>query len=409
MTDSRVHRLVIAGAGVAGIEALLALHAMAGDRVQTTVVSPEPDFSFRAHSVEEPFAGPAARRWSVADICADHDAAYLPAALTAVDADAGRVTTDDGGELAFDSLLVAVGARHERFLEGHAVVFAGDRDAEAMHGLIQDIELGDAKRVAFVVPAGVTWPLPLYELALMTAERAREMCQDDLKLMLLTPEELPLGVLGGVASAALSSALDRADIEVLTGSYVRRIIGGSILVDPSGVMIPVDRIVAVPRLSGPRVPGLPADEHGFIHADRYCRVHRVPGAFAAGDGTTYPIKQGGLAAQQANVAALGIAERAGADVTPKPFDPTLRVKLLTGTRAKYLRDALGPDGGEETSTASDHALWWPPSKVAAPHLSAYLAALEAGTAPPHAGTSPPVAIHAQGDPDGGVELLGSST
>jgi sulfide:quinone oxidoreductase len=407
MTESRTHRLVIAGAGVAGIEALIAVHALAGDRVQTTVVAPDPHFSIQAQSVEEPFARAAARRWSVAEICAEHGAAYVAASVTDVAADAGRLTTDDGRELAFDSLLVAVGARRERVLEGHAVVFAGDRDAEAMHGLIEDIELGYAKRIAFVVPAGVTWPLPLYELALMTAERAREMCQDDVKLICVTPEERPLGVLGQVASGALQNALDTAGIETRTASYVRRVLGGSILVDPSGVMIPVDRVVAVPRLSGPRVPGLPSDEHGFIHVDNYCAVHRTPRVFAAGDGTTYPIKQGGLAAQQAGVAALGIARRAGVDVTPEPFDPTLRVKLLTGTRVKYLREALAV--GEEASTASDHTLWWPPSKVAAPHLSAYLEAREAGTTPPQAGAAPPATIHAQGDPDGGIELLERST
>jgi sulfide:quinone oxidoreductase len=381
MTDSRSHRLVIAGAGVAGIEALLAVHALAGDRVETTVVSPDPDFVFQAHSVGEPFARPAARRWSVADMCAAHGATYVAAAVTEVDADAGRLTTDDGGELAFDSLLVAIGADRQRVLEGHAIVFAGDRDAEAMHGLIQDIEAGYAKRIAFVVPAGVTWPLPLYELALMTAERARETCQDDVKLLFVTPEELPLGVLGRVASGAVQAALHKAGIQILTAAYVRRVIGGSILVDPSGVMIPVDRVVAVPLLRGPAVTGLPMDEHGFVHTDQYCRVHRTPGVFAAGDGTTFPIKQGGLAAQEANVAALGIAERAGVDVTPTPFDPTLRVKLLTGTGAKYLREALA--GGEEASTASDHTLWWPPSKVVAPHLSAYLAAGEVGMAPTH--------------------------
>jgi sulfide:quinone oxidoreductase len=347
MADSGTHRLVIAGAGVAGIEALIALHALAGDRVNTTVVSPDPHFSLQADSVEEPFARPPARRCSVADVCAAHGATYVPAALTAVDADARRVTTDDGGELAFDSLLVAVGARRERVLEGHAVVFAGDRDAEAMHGLIQDIELGYAKRVAFVVPAGVSWPLPLYELALMTAERAREMCQDDVKLLVVTPEELPLGVLGRVASGAVQAALHKADIEMLTASHVRGVIGGSIFVDPSGVMIPVDRVVAVPRLTGPRVPGLPADEHGFIHVDPYCRVQGTRGLFAAGDGTTCPIKQGGLAAQQAAVAALGIAQRAGIAVAAHPFDPALHVELLTRTH-----------------------------RVAAPHLSAYLAALE---------------------------------
>ena len=68
-----------------------------------------------------------------------------------------------------------------------------------MHGLIQDVEGGYAKSIAFVVPPGVTWALPLYELALMTAERAYSV-NTDVELTLVTPEDEPLGVFGREAS-----------------------------------------------------------------------------------------------------------------------------------------------------------------------------------------------------------------
>ena len=50
------HRVVVAGGGVAGLEALLALHALAGDKVDLTLVSPTPDFVYRPLAVAEPFA-----------------------------------------------------------------------------------------------------------------------------------------------------------------------------------------------------------------------------------------------------------------------------------------------------------------------------------------------------------------
>ncbi len=404
MTSSSPHRVLIAGAGVAGLEALISLHGLAGDRIETTVLAPDPVFLFQAQSVEEPFARPAAQRWSVPDMCAAHDAAYIPASVTAVDAGLGFVTTSEGDRLAFDSLLVAVGARRQRGFEAKAIVFTGDREAEAMHGLIQDVEAGYAKRIAFVVPRGVTWPLPLYELALMTAERAAEMGQE-VRLVFVTPEELPLVIFGQRASGAVAAALEDAGIELKSHAHVRESGDGNVLLDPAGERLAVDRVVTVPILRGPGITGVTSDDDGFVRIDDHCRVRGLSNVFAAGDGTVVAVKQGGLAAQQADVAALAIAQRAGADVEPIAFEPELRAKLLTGSRAKYLRRALEPDGGDASSTAADHTLWWPPSKVAAPHLAAYLDAVERGAPPPNPGTAGPAVIHAQGDPAGGVELL----
>jgi sulfide:quinone oxidoreductase len=178
-----------------------------------------------------------------------------------------------------------------------------------------------------------------------------------------------------------------------------------VLLEPDGERLVVDRVVTVPILRGPGITGVTSDDDGFVRVDDHCHVRGASNVFAAGDGTVAPVKQGGLAAQQADVAALAIAHRAGADVEPITFEPMLRAKLLTGTRAKYLRRALSPDGGDASSVAADHTLWWPPSKVAAPHLAAYMDAVETGAPPPDPGTARPAVIHAEGDPEGGIELL----
>ena len=93
--------------------------------------------------------------------------------------------------------------------------------------------------------------------------------------------------------------------------------------------------------------------------------------FAAGDATTFPVKQGGLAAQQADAVAEAIAASAGEDIDPQPFRPILRGVLLTGGPARYLRADISGAGGDD-SILSEEALWWPPNKLSGRYLAPYL-------------------------------------
>jgi sulfide:quinone oxidoreductase len=99
----------------------------------------------------------------------------------------------------------------------------------------------------------------------------------------------------------------------------------------------------------------------------------LDGVFAAGDATSFPVKQGGLAAQQADAVAEMIAAAVGVDIEPQPFRPILRGLLLTGGPPRYLdleADISGSAGNE--STISEEALWWPPDKLAGRYLAPYL-------------------------------------
>src|SRR4051794_18468732 len=103
--------VVIAGAGVAGLEALIALRALAGDRVTITLLAPEHDFVYRPLSVGEPFALGAARRIPVAELTREFKLDLCRDALASVDTDAHTVTLDNGDELHYDKLIVATGAQ----------------------------------------------------------------------------------------------------------------------------------------------------------------------------------------------------------------------------------------------------------------------------------------------------------
>jgi hypothetical protein len=100
-------------------------------------------------------------------------------------------------------------------------------------------------------------------------------------------------------------------------------------------------------------------------------VAGLEAVWAAGDATWFPIKQGGLAAQQADTAARAIAARAGAHVPIEPFEPVLRGALITGEAPEFLRRSIG--GRAPGLAAVGHALWWPPTKLAGKYLGPYIA------------------------------------
>jgi sulfide:quinone oxidoreductase len=146
---------------------------------------------------------------------------------------------------------------------------------------------------------------------------------------------------------------------------------GWLEISPGGQRLAVDRVVTEPRLVGPRLRGLPSGRDGFLHTDAHGRLAGLDGVFAAGDATTFPIKQGGLAAQQADAVAEAIAASVGADIDPQPFRPVLRGVLVTGGPARYLRTDISGGAGDD-STISGQALWWPPDKIAGRYLAPYL-------------------------------------
>jgi sulfide:quinone oxidoreductase len=358
------------------MEAALALRELGGEHLSIAMLTPEDHFEIRALSVRDPFGHAPPQRHALAELAQDAGFELLHGALASVDADARTVVDDAGTSHAYDALLVCVGARPRRALE-HTTTFAGPQDAEAVHGVLQDLEEGAAKRVAFVVPPGASWSLPMYELALMTAERVRSLGLDEVAIMVVTPERSPLELFGPEASAAVGELLSDRGVALLNSTAVgpeTRVPA----IDAAGRALPVDRIVALPVLEGPAIAGLPADEHGFLPVDDLAQVRGVERVWAAGDGTDFTIKQGGVAAQMADTAATGIAAAAGAGIAPTPFRPVLRGILLTGDAPTWLRTEA--DGSDPVSAVAEHALWWPPTKVAGPRLAPFLWRREEGEA-----------------------------
>ena len=379
--SERPTRVLIAGGGVAALELMLALRALAEERVEIDLLSAEQEFVYRPLAVAEPFDVGKAHRFDLASIAHDRGARVRLGALAGVDAERRHALTDDGHELDFDVLAIAVGARPRAALRG-ALTFADEESRRAFRGLLGELGPAGIERLAFAVPGGPIWALPLYELALMTATYAAARGLD-VRITLVTPEEAPLGLFGRRASNAIRALLGERGIAVRTGAHPTLVQDGRLLVTP-GQPVAADRVVTLPVLEGPRLPGVPHDAGGFIPTDPYGRVEGLADVYAAGDATTFPIKQGGIATQQADAVAKSIAAIAGAPVTPEPLRPVLRGLLLTGNVPGYLQADLRSGQGE-ASMMDMEPLWWPPSKIAGQYLSRYIATLVAAERPPEGG------------------------
>ena len=382
--DSRL-RVLIAGGGIAAMEALLALRSLAGHLVSVTVLAPEPELVYRPVTVAEAFGRAEARNYQVADIVADQRAELVQDSLEQVDSGTHTVVSGSGARIPYDALLVATGARATVALPG-ALTFGGRSDVAQLRALLCELAEGRARAVAFVLAREQVWALPLYELALMTAMHLREHASGG-RVIIVTPAEEPLELFGPEASRALRPMLAALEI-TLRCSSMPALVRHRELVLAGGAVMFADRVVTLPLLVGPRVSGLPADADGFIPVDRHGHVAGLDDVYAAGDVTSFPLKQGGLAAQQADAVAEVIVAGAGAAIMPMPFRPVLRGVLMTAGAPLYLRSephrvpaqtsvAIDePDHRRSraaVSAASGQPLWWPPAKIAARYLAPYLA------------------------------------
>jgi sulfide:quinone oxidoreductase len=357
---SQPARVLVAGGGLAGVETVLALHKTARHRAEVELLAPDRELLYRPLLVAEPFGAGSVQRFPLEQIVDDQGARLRTGRLVAVDVSAHAALDDSGERLPYDALVVATGARTAEAVPG-ALAFDGPRAVEPMRDLVERATRGGLATLAFALPEPAAgWPLPLYELALMTAARAPAV-----EIVLATAERAPLEMFGHEASESVRRRLEAAGIQLRTGTTPLEFAGGQLRL-ADGDLIAADAAVALPRLEGEPIEGLPHTAGGFLPIDERCRVVGAADVYAVGDIAAFPLKQGGLAVRQAQTVADHVAARAGAPVRPEPFEPLLRGMLLTGAAPSYLQSGPGE------SLAADAPLWWPPTKVADSYLLPYL-------------------------------------
>jgi sulfide:quinone oxidoreductase len=336
-------RVVIAGGGVAGLEVLMALYSLAGDRVALTLVAPEDQFVYRPLAVDGTFAVDRMREAPLRTAASHADATFVSDIIETANPERKRATTSAGEQLEYDALVLALGANT---LPGLSNVLTWDdrSDADVLGGLLQDVEEGYTRRLAVVIPPGPGWPLRGYELALLVKLEASSMSVD-IEMTIVSPDPPPLALLGERAVELVSKELEQAGIAVASAAHIDVVTANplAIVLQPSGERIEVDRAIALPVLQGRAVRGVPATSDGFVEVDEHCRARGLDAVWAVGDCTAFPVKSGGFAAEQADVAAEDIAAAAGAPVEARTFDASLREDLAGLPAGRFLEEWLAAD------------------------------------------------------------------
>lgn len=369
-------KVLIVGGGVGAVEAAIALHKLAAGRARVEICAGRGDFIYRPFAVGEPYGASRVLRYDLEQIAARCEADFRLENVGWIDPALRCAHTHDGNELSFDHLIVACGARLLWSVPG-ATTFWGVADQGETQEVVSRLREGRLRRLVFTMPGGQGWALPVYELALLAATELDRAGIDDTKLTVVTPEDGPLLIFGRRASEQVAALLAEHRIEVIAGTHPVKYERGALAIVP-GEEIEADAVVSLPRLEGRRIEGLPYDPAGFIPVDEHSRVVGLDRVYAVGDVTNFPIKQGGIATQQADVAVEAIAAELGCEVEAKPLDPVLRGVLWTGAKPRYLFGWLGGGHGE-TSVAGERPPWPVdnPSKLVGRFLTPFLAEMSA--------------------------------
>ena len=370
------HRVLIAGSGVAAVEAVLALRHMAGRGFEIELLAPEHALEHRPASVATPFGLAAPPPLDMQDLAERYAVTLVTGELASVDVAARTAHLTSGEARPYDHLLIAVGATTESALKG-SLVFRGPHDVPMIEWVLGEAGRGHRRNIVVVVPRATTWALPAYELAIMARSALRAV--PEASVTLVTAEREPLWIFGDEAASALCALLAERDIALYTGTVGAHLTDDVLWLE-SGDALMADTVISLPRLRGPAV-ARPSERRarGSSRPTPTGTSWALDRVLAAGDATGFPIKQGGLATQQADAAAATIAQELGARVEPRPFAPVLRGLLLTGGAPLYLRAELDARGERHVAHArrlrgevSSRALWYPPGKVAGRYLAPYL-------------------------------------
>ncbi len=343
-----------------------------------TILAPDERFVHRPLSTKEPFDPDPALTRPLGLLVAAAGATLRRGRLAEVRPDSRSVVTGDGETIGYDTLIVAVGARTVPALGPPAITFSGASDAAAVREMVDDVArtalAGRDVALAFVVPPGPGWDLPAYELSLASAHALELAGATPLaRVLLVTPERRPLEIMGDVPSDAVAKDLAAARVEFVPDADVRDYDGAE-LHAAAGRRIHADRVVALPHFTGPGIAGLPRDPQGFVPAT--WTDSRVPGlerVFVIGDAGGFPVKQGGLACQQAQLAAHAICVALGIESDLEAWEPALRVAMWNGEGHRYMRVDLGGGHSESVGVTSDREeLWTPGEKIAGRFLPGLL-------------------------------------
>jgi sulfide:quinone oxidoreductase len=357
-------RVAIIGGGVAALEAMLALNRLSYSGADVHLFSPRDRFVLKPLAVSSGFGRGDLLSFDLSRLAGSARATFRNLGVSEVDAPGQKIRLADGSWFEYDYLIAAQGTESSEAVPG-ATTYRWSAGNEAVRAELAGLRDKEQARVVVTAPEGAAWPLPTYELALLISEELGEGAS----VSIVTPEEMPLGLFGAADSAKVAELLKEQNVETILGSAPAECRDGA-LVTSDGRRVEADLVLALPRLSGRRIPGLPCDSNGFIPVDEFGRIHDHTREFAAGDVTSFPVKFGGLAAAQADIVATAIAADAWGGLPPQPFKPVYRALLVTAGGLV----GLGPGVEDHGAHGRD-----PAEKVYGRYLMPFLKAADAAT------------------------------
>jgi sulfide:quinone oxidoreductase len=135
MAGNGRQRVLIAGGGVAALEAALALRHHAADLASVELLAPSPYFTYQPLSVAEPFGLGEPMRLELDAVAHRLGAHRTPGGLTGIEYWRHVAHTSKNIELEYDVLLIASGALPIPAIPG-ATTFRGAADSEKVERLL---------------------------------------------------------------------------------------------------------------------------------------------------------------------------------------------------------------------------------------------------------------------------------
>ncbi|GAA1282157.1 oxidoreductase [Planotetraspora silvatica] len=277
------HRVLVLGAGYAGMAAAIQLAARVKRRedVRVTLVNPQERFTERLR-LHLSATGQQVAEMDIPELLEGTGAQFARGWVTAVDPDAKTVRIDDDRVLHYDTLVYGLGSLADTAavpgVEDHAYNLDSVQDAEVLADRLARLGRG----TVVVGGSGLTG----VESAAEIAERHPE-----LNVVLLGRRE-PGAAMTPKAKAYLQAALERLNVHVRGGIEVVKVLPGSVEL-AGGESIAADVVLWT---SGTRVSplaaaaGLTVDERGRIVTDAALRSVSHPDVYAVGDAAA--IRQG---------------------------------------------------------------------------------------------------------------------
>lgn len=317
-------RVVVLGAGFAGLELSTLLSDGLGDDVDVTLIDSSDAFVFGYSKLDVMFG-----RTALPSVRLLYGAISKPGVrfvrdrVTAIDAGAKRVTTE-GGTYDADYLVVALGADFDYdHTPGLSVAneFYSVAGAAQQAGVLPEFTSGRA--VVGVCDAPFKCPPAPSECALLLHDYlTRRGVRDDCEIALVMPFGNPVPP-SPDTSAALLAAFAECGIEWVPGVRVSSIEDGKAVLD-DGSTQSFDLFLGVPKHRAPVVvqeSGM--TENGYIPVDGRTLATKYPGVYAVGDVATVGTPKAGVFAErQARVVAETLLAEIACAEPGEPYDGT---------------------------------------------------------------------------------------